>query len=55
MNWDTLNTRTDEAIIEFPQDDLEINAVIQCPVIHCAPTPPVAKNFMYIDYVDVSA
>ena len=32
MNGVTLNTRTDEAAMEFPQDDSEINALI-----HCAP------------------
>ena len=32
MNGDTLNTRTDEAVMEFPQVDLDIDAVI-----HCAP------------------
>ena len=32
MNGVTLNTRTDEDIIEFPQFDFEIEAVV-----HCAP------------------
>ena len=34
MNGVTLNTSTDEAATEFPQDDLEINALI-----HRPPTP----------------
>ena len=29
-------------VMEFPQFDFEVEAVIQlCPVIHCAPTPPI--------------
>ena len=28
--WVTLNTLIDEDVMEFPQDDLEINAVICC-------------------------
>ena len=30
MNGVTINTSTDEAATEFPQDDLEINALIYC-------------------------
>ena len=30
MNGVTLNTRTDEDIMEFPQVDFEIEAVIHC-------------------------
>ena len=38
MNGVAQNTSTDEAATEFPQDDLEINALI-----HCAPTPPMCS------------
>ena len=42
MNGVTLNTRTGEDIIEFPQVDFEIVSESLCPVIHCAPTPPIS-------------
>ena len=41
MNGITLNTRTDEVIMEFPQVDFEIEAVIHSALrFTMPPTPP---------------
>ena len=38
MNGVALNTRTDEAVMEIPQFDFEVEAVI-----HCAPHSPYSE------------
>ena len=41
MNGVTLNTRTDEDIMEFPQVDFEIEAVIHCTPWFTVPPLPL--------------